>query len=145
MAARPEPMANVTEMVVFTSMPISCAAPLSSETARMALPSFVLLMNVVSRIMMTTHTTIVRIVMYETVRPPTSIDSFGMIELNTFGFDDQNSSARFCSRYDTPIAVMSTARDGAARSGLYASFSITMPRQVHTSMARITLMNGFSP
>ena len=33
MAASAEPMAKVSEMVVFTLMPISCAAPLSSEQA----------------------------------------------------------------------------------------------------------------
>ena len=34
-------MAKVMEMVAFTSMPMSWAAPLSSEQARMALPIFV--------------------------------------------------------------------------------------------------------
>ena len=38
MAAKAEPMAKVTDMVVFTFIPISCAAPLSSEQARMARP-----------------------------------------------------------------------------------------------------------
>ena len=37
-AARAEPIANVTDMVVFTFIPISCAAPLSSEQARIARP-----------------------------------------------------------------------------------------------------------
>ena len=39
--ASAEPMANVNEMVLFRLMPMSCAAPMSSDTARMALPSFV--------------------------------------------------------------------------------------------------------
>ena len=43
MAARAEPMAKVREMVRFTLMPMSWAAPLSSEQARMALPILVLL------------------------------------------------------------------------------------------------------
>ena len=42
------------------------------------------------------------------------------------------------ARIGTPMAVMSTASDVAARSGLYASFSIVMPRTVQTIMARIT-------
>ena len=41
MAARAEPMAKVTEMVRFTLTPISCAAPLSSDTQRMARPILV--------------------------------------------------------------------------------------------------------
>ena len=40
------------------------------------------------------------------------------------------------------MAVMSTASDVAARSGLYASFSIVMPRTVHTIIARITPTTG---
>ena len=35
-----------------------------------------------------------------------------------FGFGDHSSSAEFCRKYDTPIAVISTASDGAERSGL---------------------------
>ena len=38
MAASALPMAKVTEMVVLTLIPMSCAAPLSSDTARIALP-----------------------------------------------------------------------------------------------------------
>ena len=40
------------EMVALTLMPISWAAPLSSEQARMALPSLVLLIKVVRAAMM---------------------------------------------------------------------------------------------
>ena len=46
-------MAKVMEMVVFTLIPISCAAALSSEQARMALPILLLLVNRVRAIMMT--------------------------------------------------------------------------------------------
>ena len=53
MAASAEPMANVTAMVRLTLMPISSAAPRSSETARMALPIFVRLVNCVKAIIMT--------------------------------------------------------------------------------------------
>ena len=53
MAARAEPMANVAEMVELTLMPMSWAAPLSSEQARMALPILDLLTKVVSASMMT--------------------------------------------------------------------------------------------
>ena len=46
-------------MVVFTSMPISWAADLSSEQARMALPILVLPVNQVRPSITTTHTTTV--------------------------------------------------------------------------------------
>ena len=50
-------MAKVTEMVVFTSMPMSWAAPLSSEQARMALPILVRPVNRARAIMTTTQQT----------------------------------------------------------------------------------------
>ena len=53
-------MANVAEMVALTLMPISCAAALSSEQARMALPILLLLTKSVSAIMMMTQAEIVR-------------------------------------------------------------------------------------
>ena len=46
-------MAKVMEIVELTLMPISWAAPLSSEQARMALPILVKPVNQVSAIMMT--------------------------------------------------------------------------------------------
>ena len=39
-------------------------------------------------------------------------------EVKTRGLEPQMSSARFWSRYDTPMAVMSTVRLGDCRSGL---------------------------
>ena len=60
MAARAEPMAKVVEMVKLTLMPMSWAAPLSSEQARMALPIRVMLVNMVKPTIMTRHVTTVR-------------------------------------------------------------------------------------
>ena len=57
MAASAEPMAKVTEIVRLTLMPMSCAAPLSSEQARMALPILVLLVKKVRPSMMTMQMT----------------------------------------------------------------------------------------
>ena len=62
MAARPEPMAKVMEIVELTLMPISWAAPLSSEQARMALPILVLPTNTDSATMMTRQATMVTMV-----------------------------------------------------------------------------------
>ncbi len=45
MAARADPIAKVMEMVRFTLMPMSWAAALSSEQARIALPILVLPVN----------------------------------------------------------------------------------------------------
>ena len=52
-------MAKVMEMVASTLMPMSWAAPLSSEQARMALPILVLPVNQVSASMMTMQIIIV--------------------------------------------------------------------------------------
>ena len=43
--ARAEPIANVIVMIKFTLMPISCAAPLSSDTAIIARPTRVYFTN----------------------------------------------------------------------------------------------------
>ena len=59
MAASALPMAKVSEMVLFTFMPISWAAPLSSEHALMALPILLLLVKAVRPIMMMMHITMV--------------------------------------------------------------------------------------
>ena len=53
-------MAKVMEMVRLTSMPISWAAPLSSEQARMALPILVLPVKRVRATMMTMQAATVR-------------------------------------------------------------------------------------
>ena len=55
MAARAEPMAKVMEMVALTLMPMSWAAALSSEQARMALPILVRPVNHTRAAMMTTQ------------------------------------------------------------------------------------------
>ena len=64
-------MANVSVMVRSTLMPISVAASLSSDTARMALPSFVRSMNSVSATISTAVTPSVSTVMPSTCTPPT--------------------------------------------------------------------------
>ena len=55
-------MAKVMEMVALTLMPMSCAAPLSSEQARMALPRRVLLVNHSRASMMTMQMAMVAMV-----------------------------------------------------------------------------------
>ena len=59
MPARAEPTAKVKEMVLFRLMPISCAAPMSSDTARMALPSLVFCTRKVRASIATTDTAMV--------------------------------------------------------------------------------------
>ena len=56
--------------------------------------------------------------------------------------NDPDVSAAFCRKYDTPIAVMSTASELVPRRGLYASPSITMPSAVQAIMAISTATTG---
>ena len=60
-------MAKVMEMVRLTLMPMSCAAALSSEQARMALPILVLPVNHMRPAMITKHATTVTIPTAETL------------------------------------------------------------------------------
>ena len=53
------------EMVVLTLMPISCAAPLSSDTARIAVPTLLLPVNSMSATMMMTQAAMVTMVTRE--------------------------------------------------------------------------------
>ena len=62
MPARAEPTAKVKEMVLLTLTPIRRAASMSSETARMALPSLVRWTSSVSTIIEMTMTARVRMV-----------------------------------------------------------------------------------
>ena len=62
-AASAEPIAKVIEMVLLTLIPINCAAPLSSEQARIALPSLLFDVKRVSATMMTTQQRMVNIAM----------------------------------------------------------------------------------
>ena len=97
MAARAEPMAKVMEMVRFTSMPMSWAAALSSEQARMALPILVRPVKRVRPTMMTMHTTTVRMVSAEMDSPPgrESWRSRLSTGVNILGLEDQSSWAAF--------------------------------------------------
>ena len=100
MAARPEPMAKVTEMVVFTLMPMRPAAPLSSETARMAVPILVLVVNSVSTIMMRMQAATVTMVTPEMISlPPKSwTDQFPTMEEKVLGLEPQIRRAAFCRK-----------------------------------------------
>ena len=96
-AARAEPMANVSAMVPFTLIPISCAAPLSSETASMACPAFVFLINRVSPAMITIQETMVTMVSPEMVRlpPARTRAGTGTTDEKDFVFAPKTRSARF--------------------------------------------------
>ena len=114
-------MAKVVEMVLSTLMPMSRAAPGSSEQALMALPILVLAVNRPRATMMTTEHAMVTMVSAEMVSRPSKSTTCGQpatTDVKTRGLEPQMSSARFCSRYDTPMAVMSTVRLGDWRKGL---------------------------
>jgi hypothetical protein len=91
MAARPEPMANVMDMMELTLIPINVAAPLSSEHALIALPVFVLLIKRVNATMTTMHVTIVMIVRTETESGPRLIEPLPKTAGKTFVDEDQSS------------------------------------------------------
>ena len=100
MAARPEPMANVSEMVEFTLMPMSVAAPRSSEQARMALPIRVLPVNIVRPIMTMMPVTTVTMVMALTTSCPSNRETDGRFTTdgNDLVSEPQMSSAEFCRK-----------------------------------------------
>ena len=81
-------------------MPISSAAPLSSDTARIALPTFVFPVNSVRPIMMTMFASTVKIVslVMISVPPKSEIEPTLNTEVKFFGVDPQISSATFCKR-----------------------------------------------
>ena len=97
MAASPEPMAKVTEMVRLTFMPMSCAAPLSSLTARMALPIFVLLVKRVNATIVTMQVATVTMTVPVTEMSPPNSDIGGRFttEGNTLESLPQMSRAAF--------------------------------------------------
>ena len=94
MAARAEPIAKVREMVPFTLIPISCAAPLSSETASIACPTFVLLTKKVSLAIMIT------IVSPEIEICPSASLMAGTVttEVKDLVFAPKRSNAVFCKK-----------------------------------------------
>ena len=99
-AANALPTANVMEMVAFTFTPISWAAPLSSETASIARPIFVLFTNSHSTTMIMAETIIVTSVSPEITRRPSNRrkGANDTIELKDFGAEPQISSAIFCKK-----------------------------------------------
>ena len=91
-------MAKVMVMVWLTLMPMSSAAPLSSDTARMALPMRVLLMKSVSPTMMAAVTTRVMRVMPSIYTPAASMVGSLMMVGNAFCSEPKIKSARFCRK-----------------------------------------------
>ncbi len=90
-------MAKVTVMVRFTSIPIKVAAPLSSETASMACPILVLLINVVSTTMITIQEIMVTMVTLEMESFPSASFKAGSFttDSNCLEFDPKIKSATF--------------------------------------------------
>ena len=89
-------MAKVMEMVRLTLMPMSWAAPRSSEQARMALPILVFEVKSVRATMMTTHTPTVTSITPETFRRPrNSGTSKSTREVKFLGVAPQMSWAAF--------------------------------------------------
>ena len=85
-AASAEPIANVIDIVLFTLIPTSCAAPLSSDTARIAVPAFVLFINNVNAIIDIVVTINVTMVIPEIFKLPNFTDCILITELKGIGF-----------------------------------------------------------
>ena len=121
------------EIVLLTFTPMSCAAALSSEQARMALPILVFAVNHMRPTMMMRHAMTVTMETAETLycakKPGTGKVTS---DVKFLGVAPQMSWAAFCRKYETPMAVMRTASGPASRSGRYASPSITTPSTVQT-------------
>ncbi len=92
--ASAEPMAKVMEMVLLTLMPMSWAAALSSDTARMALPILVLLVKKVSAAMMTRQTNRQKRDV-EISLPSKSLNAPSTTGLYALGLEAQMSRAEF--------------------------------------------------
>ena len=88
-------------------MPISCAAPISSETARMALPVLVRLTNTVKRIIKSTEIPNVSTVMKLTRRLPITSGGIETMDGKGRAVGEKISCALFSSSRLTPMAVIS--------------------------------------
>ena len=106
-AARAEPMAKVKATTELVLMPISLAAPVSSEVACMALPILVLRTSSCSPTISSTDTTMLIRVSDVKVMPPKSTgrapNRVGMV----LGSGVKSSINRFCRKMLTPRAVIS--------------------------------------
>ena len=93
-------MAKTIEMVALTSMPMSCAAPLSSEQARMALPILVRWVKSVRPTMTAMQVSTVTMDSGLTLSCPPKNERVGSLTTlgKTFGSLFQMSRAEFCRK-----------------------------------------------
>ena len=136
-------------IVLFTLIPISCAAPVSCETALVAFPNFVFLINKFKATIHIIVITITNIVSELISKNPSfillSFDKnagiyFGSI---TLGFAPNIISARLSSKKLIPIAVINAEILGAFLIGRYAKKSITTPKIAQKMIdKKIASING---
>ena len=136
-AASAQPITNVMLITLLIFTPISCAVSKSFDTALIAIPILVLLISATSAI----TSTIVKIgVMNVTseveIVPIVIFLSSTAIEGYDFGSAEKRYVAKFCRKYETPIAEIIIDILGALRSGLYAIFSVKTPKRI---VATITI------
>ena len=98
---------------------MSWAAPMSSDTARMALPIFVRFTSTVSSAMLTMATARVTRVVREIFRLPRLKLTVGMMAVlgKLRGLAERSSWATFSRKKETPMAVISREILGAFRKG----------------------------
>src|SRR5487761_2036593 len=116
-AASAEPRMKVMEMMALASTPIRVATSMFWAVARMALPSFVFLTRQDRPTIMIADEHMIMIWMALMLAPATG----SVVDGSRAGKDWYSRPhiimARFCSRMETPIAVISGARRGAPRRG----------------------------
>ena len=90
---------------------------MSSDTARMALPSLVFCTRIVSTMVEIAVTTMVMMAFAERDTPPTLILGRSKYSGTTLASAPKTSCAPFSRKYETPMAVMSKLMRGASRRG----------------------------
>ena len=115
-------------MTTLLLTPISAEAVGFSDSARMAMPSFVFMTMNRSAIISTTAVTRTITCVMVTVSPPRPpMFPFGIITGKGCCVAPKTSCAVYSSNNETPIAVIKTLSRGLSRNGRYARNSIKIP------------------
>ena len=121
------------------SMPMSELVSKSRETARIAIPIFVCLMSITSRNTRTiVRTGVMTVTILVVAEPIFTVFCRKPISGYVFVRPPVMYRAKFCSRYETPIAEIIMDIRGAERRGLYATFSMVVPRTIAKIITSMT-------
>ncbi len=121
-------------MILSVEMPMSFAASRLNETARIALPVRVRRMKKRSASISSTDTTMTVSCSLVMRTCPRRTSARGASDGKNLGSGPKTSWDPFSMKSETPIAVMSSVRRDARRTGRYANRSITTPTSAHASI-----------